>query len=108
MEKKMEQTIPEEVVSKIGQAGIVAVLVIDDPEKAVPLAHTLIENGITGMELTLRTDSALESLKRIRKEVPEMLAGVGTIPHPRPRPRAAKEADASFGVAPGYNPSVLG
>jgi len=102
----MDYTIPADMETKIGASGIIAVLVVDDAENAVTLAKTLLDNGINSMELTLRTDAALESLKRIRKEVPDMLAGVGTILSAS-QIAEVKEADAVFGVAPGYNPDVV-
>lgn len=102
----MNPLIPLEMEKKIGESGIIAVLVVDDPENAVPLAKTLFDNGIKAMELTLRTESALESLKRIRKEVPEMLAGVGTVLRPEQIPET-KEAGAAFAVSPGFNPLVV-
>jgi len=58
------------------------------------------------MELTLRTPAALDALKAVRAGVPEMLAGVGTI-LTADQARAAKDAGAAFGVAPGLNRKVL-
>ena len=56
-----------------------AVLVIDEVKHAVPLARALLDGGIDVMELTLRTPAAIDALLAIRQEVPEMLAGIGTI-----------------------------
>ena len=58
------------------------------------------------MELTLRTPVALEALEKVRGEVPEMLAGVGTILTPE-QVHLAKNSGAQYGVAPGTNPRVL-
>ncbi|MCX7819091.1 MAG: bifunctional 4-hydroxy-2-oxoglutarate aldolase/2-dehydro-3-deoxy-phosphogluconate aldolase [Kiritimatiellae bacterium] len=71
-----------------------------------PLARALMEGGVGAMELTLRTPAALDALRRIRAEVPEMLAGVGTILTPD-QVEAARSAGAAFGVSPGTNPRVL-
>ncbi len=98
--------MPKEVEEKIGRCGIIAVLVIDNPDDAPMVARTLLDSGIGGMELTLRTDSAMESLRRIRREVPEMLAGVGTILTAE-QLAMAKESGAAFGVSPGYNREVV-
>jgi 2-dehydro-3-deoxyphosphogluconate aldolase/(4S)-4-hydroxy-2-oxoglutarate aldolase len=91
---------------KIEDTGIVAVLVIDRAEDAVPLARALLAGGVDVMELTLRTPAALDALKAIRAGVPEMLAGVGTI-LTVDQVSQVVEADAAFGVAPGLNPRVL-
>ena len=79
---------------------------VDDANDAVPLAQALKAGGVDAVELTLRTDAAMEALKRIRAEVPEMLVGVGTILTPQ-QVNAVKEAGAAFGVAPGMNPRVV-
>jgi len=94
------------IAGRLERAGIIAVLVVDNPDDAVPLARILLENGIEAMELTLRTDSALESLRRICREVPDMLSGVGTILSAA-QAAAARENGAAFGVAPGYNRDVV-
>lgn len=96
----------ENVYNRISKAGIVAVLVVDDVECAVPLANALLQNGITAMELTLRTPVAVESLKQIKKQFPEMLAGIGTVLSISQLEEVA-EAKADFAVAPGLNPRIV-
>ena len=44
---------------------VVPVLVIEDVEKAVPLAHALMAGGIKVLEVTLRTPAALDVIRRI-------------------------------------------
>jgi 2-dehydro-3-deoxyphosphogluconate aldolase/(4S)-4-hydroxy-2-oxoglutarate aldolase len=90
----------------ISAAGVVAVLVIDEAKDAVPLARALLEGGVGVMELTLRTPAALEALVEIRREVPEMIAGIGTI-LTTDQLDAARDAGAAFGVSPGCNPRLL-
>ena len=94
------------LADKVAGAGIVAVLVIDDAADAVPLARALLEGGVGVMELTLRTPAALDALRHIRREVPEMVAGIGTILNVD-QLHAAHEAGAAFGVSPGCNPRLL-
>ncbi|MBJ7326273.1 MAG: bifunctional 4-hydroxy-2-oxoglutarate aldolase/2-dehydro-3-deoxy-phosphogluconate aldolase [Chthoniobacterales bacterium] len=90
----------------ISTAGIVAVLVVDEVKDAVPLARALLEGGVTVMELTLRTPIAIEALKEIRREVPAIIAGIGTILTTE-QLHAARDAGAAFGVSPGCNPRLL-
>ncbi len=97
---------PQEMLDRTHRAGVVAVLTIDDPEVAVPLAEALLAGGVDCIELTLRTGAALEALRRIRAAVPSMLAGVGTILTPQ-QARDARAGGAAFGVAPGMNPRVV-
>ncbi|MDR1148698.1 MAG: bifunctional 4-hydroxy-2-oxoglutarate aldolase/2-dehydro-3-deoxy-phosphogluconate aldolase [Spirochaetaceae bacterium] len=96
----------ETLTKKIGDAALIAVLVIDDAGDAAVLAKALLRGGVSVIELTLRTPAALEALSNIKTEVPEIVAGIGTILTPE-QLRQAKERGAAFGVAPGYNPSVL-
>lgn len=97
---------PEELMKRVSAAGVIAVLTVDDPENAAPLARALLAGGISGIELTLRTPKALESLRRIRAEVPEALIGAGTVLN-RSQLEAVKAAGAFFAVSPGCNPSTL-
>ena len=106
MSENKQMMVPKDVVDRIAKSGIIAVLVIDDVRDAVPVAQTLLDNGIGGMELTLRTDAAIESLRAIRAAVPEMFAGVGTI-LTKAQVKLAKDNGAAFGVAPGYNRAVV-
>lgn len=83
-----------------------AVLMVDDAANAVPIARALLAGGVNAMELTLRTPAALDALKRIRAEVPEMIAGAGTVLSPQ-QVHEAQDAGAAFAVAPGVNPRVV-
>jgi len=94
------------LADKVAAAGVVAVLIIDDANDAVPLARALLAGGIEVMELTLRTPAALDALQAIRRAVPEMTAGIGTI-LTVDQLQAAREAGAAFGVSPGCNPRLL-
>jgi 2-dehydro-3-deoxyphosphogluconate aldolase/(4S)-4-hydroxy-2-oxoglutarate aldolase len=84
----------------------VAVLVIDEVEAAVPLARALVEAGLDIMELAMRTPASMAALERIVSEVPEMLAGVGTILQPE-QVLEAKRRGAAFVVTPGTNRRVI-
>jgi 2-dehydro-3-deoxyphosphogluconate aldolase/(4S)-4-hydroxy-2-oxoglutarate aldolase len=75
----MKSIFPDSLADRIRAAKIVAVVVIDEPSDAVPLGRALLAGGIDTIELTLRTPTAFHSLAAIRRECPEMLAGVGTV-----------------------------
>ena len=97
---------PDSLIAKLEDRRIVAVLVIDDVDDAVPTAEALMAGGIDIMELTLRTPAALDALEVIRNRVPEMTAGVGTILTVEECSEAFG-GGAEFGVAPGFNPDVV-
>lgn len=86
-------------------APVIPVIVLHDVAHAVPLARALVAGGIRMLEVTLRTPQALECIEAIARDVPEAVAGAGTI-------RSASDAQASvlagakFGVSPGYTSAV--
>jgi 2-dehydro-3-deoxyphosphogluconate aldolase/(4S)-4-hydroxy-2-oxoglutarate aldolase len=95
-----------EILTKISQIGIVPVIAISDVEKAVPLAKALIAGGIPCAEVTFRTAEGEESIKRIAKEVPDILLGAGTVTTLDQVDRAFA-AGAKFIVSPGLNPKIV-
>lgn len=96
----------EAIFSDLETTGVLAVLVVDDASDAVPLAEALLEGGVSAMELTLRTDAAMDALVAIRQAVPDMVVGIGTI-LTTDQVKQVAEAGAAFGVAPGVNPKVV-
>jgi 2-dehydro-3-deoxyphosphogluconate aldolase/(4S)-4-hydroxy-2-oxoglutarate aldolase len=102
----MNLTFPEPWCTRLQSTGAVAVVIIDEPRHAEPLAAALLEGGIDLIELTLRTPSALEGIRRIRQAFPTVGIGAGTLLEPA-QVQVAVEAGATFGVAPGLNPDVV-
>lgn len=90
----------------LNTSPVIPVVTIDDPQDAVPLARALADGGVGIIELTLRTGSALTSVKLIAEEVPEILVGAGTILTPA-QADAAVAAGARFLVSPGVTPALL-
>lgn len=91
---------------RIEKAGVIAVVVLDRVDDALPVAEALLEGGISVMELTLRTDAALPAVRKISAALPDMLVGAGTVLTANQVLEAAG-GGAAFGVAPGVNRSVL-
>jgi 2-dehydro-3-deoxyphosphogluconate aldolase / (4S)-4-hydroxy-2-oxoglutarate aldolase len=85
---------------------VVPVVVIDDSDNAVPLAECFVEAGLTTIEVTLRTDTALDSIERIASNVPGIVVGAGSL-------RSAQQvldvstAGARFAVAPGATDTLI-
>ena len=97
---------PAELTQKIQDAGIIAVLEVERVEDAVPVAHALTMGGITVIELALRTEAAVPSIREIKQNVPEMIVGAGTIIFPE-QVESVIVAGADFGVSPGCNSAVI-
>jgi 2-dehydro-3-deoxyphosphogluconate aldolase/(4S)-4-hydroxy-2-oxoglutarate aldolase len=102
----MQSQFPDAVRQRIEETAVIAVLVIDEVEDAVPVAEALLAGGIQAMELTLRTPAAIDALRVVVQRVPEMMPGIGTILTPEQVDQVA-EAGAAFGVAPGLNRRVV-
>jgi 2-dehydro-3-deoxyphosphogluconate aldolase/(4S)-4-hydroxy-2-oxoglutarate aldolase len=93
-------------VERFSAMRIVPVIVIDDPGFAVPLARALTDGGLPCAEVTLRTPRALEALRRMAAEQPDMFVGAGTVLSPS-QAAEARSAGAKFVVAPGFSPAVV-
>ncbi|MCL2056832.1 MAG: bifunctional 4-hydroxy-2-oxoglutarate aldolase/2-dehydro-3-deoxy-phosphogluconate aldolase [Oscillospiraceae bacterium] len=94
------------VLEQISKIAIVPVIKIDDVEKAVPLAKALAAGGIPCAEITFRTAEGEEAIRRIAKELPDILLGAGTV-LTKAQVDKAIDAGAKFIVSPGLNPEVV-
>ncbi len=94
------------IVETLKGAGIIPVIVIEDEAKAVPLAQSLVAGGLPVLEVTFRTAAAAGAIARIRAEVSDAVVGAGTL-LTCGQVKAAKEAGAAFGVAPGFDPAIV-
>jgi 2-dehydro-3-deoxyphosphogluconate aldolase/(4S)-4-hydroxy-2-oxoglutarate aldolase len=92
-------------VDVMRDAPVIPVIVVDDAAQAVPLARALVAGGIRMLEVTLRTPVALAAIEAIARDVPEAVAGAGTIRSVADA-RAAVAAGARFGVSPGYTSAI--
>ncbi len=95
-----------EVLEKLSLIGIVPVVVINDVEKAVPLAKALVAGGIPCAEVTFRTAAAEEAIKRMSAEVPELIVGAGTVLTKEQADKAIA-AGSKFLVSPGLDPEIV-
>ena len=98
--------IHSDIIAKIfAAAPVIPVLTIDRLEDAQPLARALVAGGLPALEITLRTDIALEAIAAIA-EVEGAIAGVGTLLTAL-QVKIAKESGATFGVSPGATHSLI-
>ncbi|HZR34420.1 MAG TPA: bifunctional 4-hydroxy-2-oxoglutarate aldolase/2-dehydro-3-deoxy-phosphogluconate aldolase [Nevskia sp.] len=87
-------------------APVIAVVVIDEAKHAVPLTRALLEGGVQGIEITLRTPAALDAIRAIAQELPQAAVGSGTVLTPEDL-AASEKAGARFAVSPGCTPRLL-
>ncbi len=88
------------------ELGLIPVVKITDPSKAVPLAEALCRGGLPAAEITFRTSCAAEAIAAITKACPDMLVGAGTVLNAEQADRAVA-AGAKFIVSPGLNPKTV-
>jgi 2-dehydro-3-deoxyphosphogluconate aldolase/(4S)-4-hydroxy-2-oxoglutarate aldolase len=85
---------------------VMPVVTIDDARQAPALAGALVAGGVRAIEVTLRTPAGLEAIRAISAEVPQAVAGAGTVLSPADL-AAAAAAGARFAVSPGATPALL-
>lgn len=101
-----QQAMSDEIIQRLRDTQVIAVLVIDEIKDAVPLAQALLRGGVTAIELTLRTPVAMDAARAILQEVPDISVGLGTVLTVKQVEVAAK-IGVDFAVAPGCNPRII-
>lgn len=99
-------TIMADASGVLKLSPVIPVVTVEDPADAVPLARALLAGGIGVIELTLRTPTALTSMRLIADEVPDIVVGAGTILTPG-QADGAVAAGVQFLVSPGATPALL-
>jgi 2-dehydro-3-deoxyphosphogluconate aldolase/(4S)-4-hydroxy-2-oxoglutarate aldolase len=80
--------------------GIMPILTVASVEQARAQAEALLRGGLRGIEVTLRTPAALDAITTLKRALPELLVGAGTVLSPE-QLAAAESAGADFIVTPG-------
>ncbi|MEM0530062.1 bifunctional 4-hydroxy-2-oxoglutarate aldolase/2-dehydro-3-deoxy-phosphogluconate aldolase [Zongyangia sp. HA2173] len=91
---------------RLSSVPVIPVVVLENAADAVQTAKALLAGGIDVMEITLRTAAALDAIRFVSKEVPEMLVGAGTVLSQK-QAQEAVEAGAQFIVSPGFDRSLV-
>ena len=96
----------KESLNRFRHTGVVPVVVLDDAKDAIPTAKALLAGGVDVMEITFRTAAAVDSIKAVSENCPEMLVGAGTV-ITLDQCKQALECGAKFIVSPGFDPEVV-
>lgn len=94
-----------EVLGRLGDCGVVPVIVLDETAAAGPLADVLVAGGITCAEITLRTPAGEPALAKMASD-PRLLVGAGTVLDAEAARRCIA-AGARFVVSPGYDDEIV-
>jgi len=92
--------------SLLAGTPVVPVLVIESVATALPLARALVDGGLRVLEITLRTDAALDVIRALAAEVEGAVVGAGTVLTVG-QYEDAERAGARFVVSPGATDALL-
>ena len=93
------------ILKQLSQLRVLPILVADDIQQAIRCVETLAENGLTAVEITLRTPNAMQVLEAVVKACPSVCVGAGTI-LTRQQLEAVQDTGAAFGISPGITPTL--
>jgi 2-dehydro-3-deoxyphosphogluconate aldolase / (4S)-4-hydroxy-2-oxoglutarate aldolase len=90
----------------IATLGVVPVIAIDEARHALPLADALLEAGLNVVEITFRTEAAVDVLSVLNDRRPELVIGAGTVLD-KASLVGAIAAGARFALAPGFDAEIV-
>ncbi len=94
------------IIETINTCRVLPVVVVNDVERSVTLAQTLVRAGMPAIEVTLRTDNALACISAVKEQVPEMLVAAGTVTNAAEL-AASVQAGADFVLSPGISDEII-
>ncbi|MFC6841554.1 bifunctional 4-hydroxy-2-oxoglutarate aldolase/2-dehydro-3-deoxy-phosphogluconate aldolase [Xanthomonas theicola] len=86
-------------------AGILPVVTVHSLDEARRVCAALLEGGLPAIELTLRTPVAMEALAMLKRELPDIQIGAGTVLSATQLQQSI-DAGADFIVTPGTPPAL--
>lgn len=104
---RSEAAVKAEIIDRMRNPGIVAILRADSSEQLLEAAHALEAGGITALEVTMTTPNALRVIEDVTREMGDrVLMGVGTVLD-EATARLALLAGAQFVVTPVLRPDII-
>ena len=79
----MLNKMPLDPTPLVATVPVIPVLTIQNAADAVPLARALVAGGLRVIEVTLRTDAAIDAIEAVAAEVSDCVVGAGTVTEPR-------------------------
>ena len=93
------------MIDRLHSLKLIPVVALEDADDAEPLADALCAGGLSVAEITLRTDSAIDVIRRLGAR-DDFLLGAGTV-HSAEQAEEVVEVGAQFIVTPGFNPRTV-
>ena len=96
----------DRVRSVLGASPLIPVITVSHPDQALPLCQALVDGGIRVLEITLRSPYGINAIEQIRKAIPEVWVGAGTVTSIA-QYRQVEAAGAQFVITPGVTEAIL-
>ena len=94
------------IISRLAAARVLPVVTASTAESTVNLARALHRGGMQAIEITLRTPAALDSIRAVREQVPDILVAAGTVTTPGELEQVLA-AGVELALSPGATPELL-
>lgn len=95
-----------DVVRRIEEAGVVAVVRLADAAVGQAVAQALLDGGVSAIEITMTVPRAADLIADLARALPSALIGAGTVTDPAVA-RAVIDAGARFVVSPVFRPRIV-
>ena len=101
-------TDSDNIFSQLGdlQIPVLPVIKVNQPEEIIPIGETLVDNGMLGLEITLRTKAGLDAIKIAKERFPTALVSAGTVTSVA-QLEQVQDAGVDFVVTPGLTEPML-
>ena len=93
------------MIDHLQSLKLIPVVALENADDAEPLADALCAGGLSVAEVTLRTECAIDVIRRLGAR-DDFLLGAGTV-HSIEQAQEVVEAGAHFVVTPGFNPRTV-
>jgi 2-dehydro-3-deoxyphosphogluconate aldolase/(4S)-4-hydroxy-2-oxoglutarate aldolase len=94
------QTTQDAAIALLRAARILPVVTVSSVDEGVAVARALVDGGLSAIELTLRTPAAVDAIGAVKRSVPGIAVGAGTV-LTAAQIDAVRTAGADFLVTPG-------
>ena len=98
LNRKLEQLL--------SNVELLPVVTVADTDDALRLAEKLQNSGLNAVEITLRTDAALQSLSAVKSAFPDLTVAAGTVVNAE-QMQAVADAGVDFAVSPGMTRELV-
>jgi len=94
------------IITQFENSPVIPVLTLNEINSSLKVAEALIDEGLTNLEITLRTPNALKCIEAIAKEFPTANVGAGTIVK-KEQLQQIKDVGCTFAVSPGFTKTLV-